>query len=308
MSSTLIKKRVNSISFKGSIVALVTPMDPEGNIDRIAYRSLIDWHIQEGTDALVIAGTTGESSTLSSSEHVELIELAVEHAAGRIPIIAGISHSSTNKTISLAKQAELAGAQAGLAVVPYYNKPNQEGIFCHFKALSEKASLPVIIYNVPSRTVVNMSHSTILRLAQLPGIIGIKDATGDIKGGALLVQDLPNEFYVFSGDDQTAAALMLLGAHGNISVTANIVPRLMHKMCYAALEGNLNLVRTYNSDLALLNRALFIETNPIPVKWALSRMGLINLGYRLPLLALAPEHHKMVYRALQNMGLVQAIR
>lgn len=291
------------VTFQGSMVALVTPMQPDGSLDYTAYRSLIDWHAAEGTDALVVVGTTGESPTVSMDEHAELIRVAVEHAAGRIPVIAGVGANSTNEAIHLARHAKAVGAQAGLSVVPYYNKPSQEGLYRHFRAIAEAVDLPTVLYNVPGRSVADMANETVLRLAQVPGIVGIKDATGDIARGVLLLRDAPTGFQVFSGDDATAAALILLGARGNISVTANVAPRLMHELCAAALVGNIAKVRELNTQLATLNRALFVEANPIPVKWALARMGRTALGYRLPLVELSEQHHATVRRALQEMGL-----
>ncbi|MVW79714.1 4-hydroxy-tetrahydrodipicolinate synthase [Bordetella sp. 02P26C-1] len=292
------------ITFQGSMVALVTPMQPDGSLDYASYRSLIDWHIAEGTDALVVVGTTGESPTVSMEEHAELIRVAVEHAAGRIPVIAGVGANSTDEAIHLTRHAKNVGAQAGLSVVPYYNKPSQEGLYQHFRTVAEAVDLPTILYNVPGRTVADMSNETVLRLAQVPGIIGIKDATGDIGRGALLLREAPESFQVFSGDDPTAAALMLLGARGNISVTANVAPRLMRELCAAALAGDVPKVRELNAYLARLNKALFIEANPIPVKWALAQMGRTALGYRLPLVELGAQHHETVRRALQETGLL----
>ncbi|MDM9560650.1 MULTISPECIES: 4-hydroxy-tetrahydrodipicolinate synthase [Bordetella] len=291
-------------TFQGSMVALVTPMQPDGSLDYAAYRSLIDWHIAEGTDALVVVGTTGESPTVSMEEHAELIRVAVEHAAGRIPVIAGVGANSTDEAIHLARHAKAVGAQAGLSVVPYYNKPSQEGLYRHFRAIAEAVDLPTVLYNVPGRTVADMSNETVLRLAQVPGIIGIKDATGDIGRGALLMREAPAGFQVFSGDDPTATALILLGARGNISVTANVAPRLMHELCAAALAGDVSKARELNARLARLNKALFVEANPIPVKWALAQMGRTALGYRLPLVELGSQHHDTVRRALQETGLL----
>ena len=291
-------------TFQGSMVALVTPMQPDGSLDYAAYRSLIDWHIAEGTDALVVVGTTGESPTVSMEEHAELIRAAVEHAAGRIPVIAGVGANSTDEAIHLARHAKAVGAQAGLSVVPYYNKPSQEGLYRHFRAIAEAVDLPTILYNVPGRTVADMALETTLRLAQVPGIIGIKDATGDIGRGALLMREAPAGFQVFSGDDPTATALILLGARGNISVTANVAPRLMHELCAAALAGDVSKARELNARLARLNKALFVEANPIPVKWALAQMGRTALGYRLPLVELGSQHHDTVRRALQETGLL----
>lgn len=291
-------------TFQGSMVALVTPMLPDGSLDYETYRSLIDWHIAEGTSALVVVGTTGESPTVSMDEHAELIRVAVEHAAGRIPVIAGVGANSTDEAIHLTRHAQNVGAQAGLSVVPYYNKPSQEGLYQHFRAVAEAVELPLILYNVPGRTVADMSNETVLRLAQVPGVIGIKDATGDIGRGALLLREAPQGFQVFSGDDPTAAALMLLGAQGNISVTANVAPRLMRELCSAALAGDVPKARELNAHLARLNKVLFIEANPIPVKWALAQMGRTALGYRLPLVELGAQHHETVRRALQETGLL----
>ncbi|CAM4075042.1 4-hydroxy-tetrahydrodipicolinate synthase [Bordetella tumulicola] len=292
------------ITFQGSMVALATPMQPDGSLDYPAYRSLIDWHVAEGTSALVVVGTTGESPTVSMEEHAELIRVAVEHAAGRIPVIAGVGANSTDEAIHLARHAKRVGAQAGLSVVPYYNKPSQEGLYQHFRAIIEAVDLPTVLYNVPGRTVADMSNETVLRLAQIPGIIGIKDATGDIGRGALLLREAPADFQIFSGDDPTAAALILLGARGNISVTANVAPRLMNDLCTAALAGDVPKVRELNAYLARLNKALFVEANPIPVKWALAQMGRTALGYRLPLVALGAQHHDTVRLALQETGLL----
>ena len=290
--------------FQGSMVALATPMQPGGGLDYAAYRALIDWHVAEGTDALVVVGTTGESPTVSMEEHAELIRVAVEHAAGRIPVIAGVGANSTDEAIHLSRHAKAVGAQAGLSVVPYYNKPSQEGLYWHFRAIAEAVDLPTVLYNVPGRTVADMSNETVLRLAQVPGIIGIKEATGDIGRGALLMREAPAGFQVFSGDDPTATALILLGARGNISVTANVAPRLMHELCAAALAGDVPKARELNARLARLNKALFIEANPIPVKWALAQMGRTALGYRLPLVELGSQHHDTVRQALRETGLL----
>jgi len=290
--------------FEGSLVALVTPMQPDGALDRDAYRALIDWHVAEGTDALVVVGTTGESPTVSMDEHAELIKIAVEHAAGRIPVIAGVGANSTDEAIHLARHAQAVGADAGLSVAPYYNKPSQEGLYRHFRAIQEAVDLPTVLYNVPGRTVADISLDTTLRLAQIPGIIGIKDATGDIARGALLLREAPGDFQVLSGDDPTAAALILLGARGNISVTANVAPRMMHDLCMAARTGDVPRVRDLNARLARLNQALFVEANPIPVKWALAQMGRMVLGYRLPMVELSSVHHDTVRTALAEVGLL----
>ncbi|AEC18710.1 dihydrodipicolinate synthase [Pusillimonas sp. T7-7] len=291
-------------TFQGSLVALITPMLPDGSLDFDAYRKLIDWHAEQGTDGLVVVGTSGESPTVSVEEHVELIKVAVQHAAGRLPVIAGIGGNSTSEAIELSHHAKEVGAQAGLSVVPYYNKPTQEGLYQHFKTISEAVDLPAILYNVPGRTVADMSNDTILRLAQVPGIIGVKDATGDMARAGLLLRDVPAGFQVFSGDDPTAAALMLLGGQGNISVTANVAPKLMHELCMAAIQGNVALTRQLNARLATLNKVLFVEANPIPVKWAVAEMGLTKLGYRLPLTALHEQYHNLVRNALKEAGLL----
>ena len=289
---------------QGSMVALVTPMFPDGQLDFDAYRKLIDWHIAEGTDAIVVVGTSGESPTVDMDEHAELINIAVSHAAGRIPIIAGVGGNSTTEAIELAKHAQQVGADAGLSVVPYYNKPTQEGLYQHFKTIVEAVDLPTLLYNVPGRTVADMSVETTLRLAQVPGIIGVKEATGDIARLGKLLRDKPDNFIVLSGDDATAAALILLGGHGNISVTANVAPRLMHELCAAALAGDLPTVRRINGVLADLNDKLFIEANPIPVKWALAKMGLIQVGYRLPMTPLSQQYHDMLRQLLRDAGLI----
>ena len=290
--------------FQGSMVALVTPMLPDGSLDFDAYRKLIDWHVNEGTDVLVVVGTTGESPTVDMDEHAELIHVAVEHANGRIPVIAGVGGNSTAEAIELAAHARDVGAQAGLSVVPYYNKPTQEGLYQHFKKIVETVDLPTFLYNVPGRTVADMSNETILRLAQIPNIIGVKDATGDIGRLGQLLRDKPEDFIVLSGDDPTAAALILLGGKGNISVTANVAPRLMKQLCQAALDGDLATVRQLNAKLADLNQALFIEANPIPVKWALAEMGLTQLGYRLPMTPLSAQHHDGLRQVLNDAGLL----
>ncbi|HUG57031.1 MAG TPA: 4-hydroxy-tetrahydrodipicolinate synthase [Candidimonas sp.] len=289
---------------QGSMVALVTPMHPDGSLDFDSYRKLIDWHAAEGTDALVVVGTSGESPTVDVDEHAELIKVAVEHSAGRLPVIAGVGGNSTAEAIDLTRHAKAVGAQAGLSVVPYYNKPTQEGLYQHFRTIAEAVDLPSVLYNVPGRSVADMSNDTILRLAQVPGIIGVKDATGDIARGAMLVRDAPASFSVVSGDDATAAALMLLGGRGNISVTANVAPKLMHELCVAAVKGDVALTRQLNAKLATLNKVLFIESNPIPVKWAVAEMGLSKLGYRLPLTPLDEQYHSVVRNSLKEVGLI----
>jgi 4-hydroxy-tetrahydrodipicolinate synthase len=285
---------------KGSIPALATPMLDSGELDLAGLRHFIDWHIAEGSDAIVIVGTTGESPTVNFAEHCDLIRTAIEQAAGRIPVIAGTGANSTREAVELAEFAKTAGASAHLSVVPYYNKPTQEGLYRHFRTIAEAVDLPMIMYNVPGRTVGDMSNDTSLRLAGVPGIVGIKDATGNIERGCDLLKRIPPGFAVYSGDDATALALMLLGGHGTISVTANIAPRLMHAMCAAALDGKLALAREINTRLLGLHRNLFLEANPIPVKWALARMGRMTDGLRLPLTQLSPEFHERVRLALSE--------
>ncbi len=288
----------------GSLVALVTPMLNDGSVDFDAYRALIDWHIEQGTDAIVAVGTSGESPTVSVDEHCELIKVAVEHAAGRIPVIAGAGGNSTHEAIKLTRYAHSVGADATLQVVPYYNKPTQEGLYQHFKAIADATPCPVIMYNVPGRTVADMSNETIVRLAQVDNIIGVKDATGDVGRGIQLLQQVPDNFAVYSGDDSTAAALILMGAHGNISVTANIAPKMMHDLCTAALNQDVNEVRRLNAVLCDLNKLLFIEANPIPVKWALSEMGKIGLGIRSPLTELSEPSQVVIRAALKSAQLI----
>ncbi|WP_269496083.1 4-hydroxy-tetrahydrodipicolinate synthase [Castellaniella sp. S9] len=292
----------SSPTFQGSMVALVTPMHPDGRLDMEAFRKLIDWHVEQGTDGLVVVGTSGESPTVTVDEQAELIAIAVQHAAGRIPVIAGTGGNSTAEAIELSHHAKAAGAAAGLSVVPYYNKPTQEGLYQHFRSVAEAVDLPCILYNVPGRTVADLSNDTILRLAQVPGIVGVKDATGNIGRGAQLIAEAPAHFQVISGDDPTAAALILMGGRGNISVTANVAPRLMHELCAAALRGDAAETRRLNARLSALNRVLFLEANPIPVKWAVAEMGLTQLGYRLPLTPLDPQYRAVVRQALIDAG------
>ena len=286
----------------GSLVAIVTPMQADGALDLPRFRSLIDWHIAEGTDALVVVGTTGESPTVDFDEHFLLIETAVQHAAGRIPVIAGTGGNSTKEAIELAAFAKKVGADYSLSVVPYYNKPSQEGLYLHFKAIAEAVDLPMILYNVPGRTVADMATETTLRLAHVPGIVGIKDATGNLDRGADLLRRKPADFAVYSGDDGTALAYILLGASGDISVTANVAPRAMHEMCAAALAGDAKKAIALNQRLIPLHQKLFVEANPIPVKWALAKMGRIGEGIRLPLTPLAPAFHDTVAGALREAG------
>ena len=286
----------------GSLVAIVTPMLPDGGLDLARLRALVDWHVAEGTDGIVIVGTTGESPTVSPEEHCLLIRTAVEQAAGRIPVIAGTGANSTAEAIELTRCAKEAGASAGLSVAPYYNKPTQEGLYQHFKAIAEAVDLPVILYNVPGRTVSDINNDTALRLAQVPGIIGIKDATGNIERGTDLIKRAPAGFAIYSGDDASGLALMLLGGHGVISVTANVAPRLMHEVCAAAFAGDLATARSINLRLLSLHQKLFVEANPIPVKWALMEMGRIDGGIRLPLTPLSAQHHETIRTALREAG------
>jgi len=286
----------------GSIVAIVTPMHEDGSLDYPRLRNLIDWHVREGTDGIVIVGTTGESPTVDWDEHCELIRVAVEHSAGRIPVIAGTGANSTSEAVELTEYAKKVGATAGLSVVPYYNKPTQEGLYRHFKTIAEAVDLPMILYNVPGRTVADLGNDTALRLAKVPGVIGIKDATGNIERGSDMVKRAPKGFAVYSGDDASALALILLGGQGTISVTANVAPRLMHQMCAAGLAGDAITAREINRRLLGLHRNLFVEANPIPVKWACAQMGLIGPGIRLPLTMLSPELHDRVRAAMAEAG------
>jgi 4-hydroxy-tetrahydrodipicolinate synthase len=287
---------------KGSIVAIVTPMFEDGSLDLASFRTLIDFHIEQGTDAIVVVGTTGESPTVNVEEHESLIAEAVKHANKRIPIIAGTGANSTREAVALASYAKKIGADASLTVVPYYNKPTQEGMYQHFKTIAEAVDMPHILYNVPGRTVADMSNDTVLRLAQIPNIVGIKDATGNIERGSDLLQRAPKDFAIYSGDDASTLALMLLGAHGTISVTANVVPRLMHEMCAAALNGEVAKARAINYQLLGLHRSLFVEANPIPVKWAVARMGKMKNVLRLPLTPLSQTAQAAVEAAMRQAG------
>jgi 4-hydroxy-tetrahydrodipicolinate synthase len=284
----------------GSIVAIVTPMHEDGSLDLAHYRSLIDWHIQSGTSAIVAVGTTGESPTVDVDEHAQLISVAVEQAAGRVPIIAGTGGNSTREAIDLTKHAASVGAAASLQVVPYYNKPGQEGLYRHFRAVAEAVELPVILYNVPGRTVADLSNDTTVRLAQVPGIIGLKDATGDMPRASDLLDRVPETFALYSGNDDSALALMALGGHGVISVTANVAPAEMAALCRAALAGDLTTARRINRQLLGLHLKLFVEANPIPVKWALNKLGRIESGIRMPMTPLDVRHHAIVQQALER--------
>jgi 4-hydroxy-tetrahydrodipicolinate synthase len=289
----------------GSIVALVTPMHEDGSVDYAALRRLVDWHIQQGTDCIGVVGTTGESPTVDVEEHREIIRVAVEQANGRVPIMAGCGANSTLEAIELARYAQKVGADCQLQVVPYYNKPTQEGLYRHFRAIAEETGdLPTVLYNVPGRTVADMLHETVLRLAQVPGIIGIKEATGNIERAQWLIRDLPPGFAVYSGDDPTAVALMLCGGQGNISVTANVAPRQMHELCVAAVAGDAKRAMEIQRQLMPLHKHLFVEANPIPVKWALSRMGLMGPALRLPMTPLAKANEAVVEGALRACGLL----
>jgi 4-hydroxy-tetrahydrodipicolinate synthase len=286
----------------GSLVATVTPMRGDGSLDLARFKSLIDWHVAEGSDGIVVVGTTGESPTVSVDEHKELIRIAVKHSHGRIPIIAGTGGNSTAEAIELTESAKKAGATACLSVVPYYNKPTQEGMYLHFRKIAETVDLPMILYNVPGRTVADLQTDTVLRLAQVPGIIGIKEATANIERNSDLIRRAPRNFAIYSGDDATCLALILLGGHGVISVTANVAPKLMHQMCAAALVGDVKKARELNFKLLPLHQKLFVEANPIPVKWAMAEMGLIEPGLRLPLSPLAERFHQTVREALHEAG------
>ena len=289
---------------KGSIVAIVTPMFEDGSLDKDGLRKLIDWHVDEGTDGIVIVGTTGESATVTPEEHVELIKLAVDHVAGRIPVIAGSGGNSTLEAITLTRAAKEVGADASLQVVPYYNRPTQEGMYRHFKAIAEAVDLPVILYNVPGRTVADMSNETIARLAPIANIVGVKDATGNIGRGIELLKMVDKSFAVYSGDDPTAMALMFCGGAGNISVTANVAPRAMRELCAAAMAGDIAQAVAINNRVLELHAKLFVEPNPVPVKWALTEMGKMPAGLRLPLAPLSASFHDTVRTALREAGLL----
>ena len=286
----------------GSLVALVTPMHDDGSVDFAALRHLVDWHIAEGTSCIVAVGTTGESPTVNVEEHCEIIRVAVEHAKGRMPIMAGAGANSTAEALELTRFAKKVGATCTLQVVPYYNKPPQEGLYRHFKTIAEGVDLPLVLYNVPGRTVADLQHDTVLRLAQVPGIVGIKEASGNIDRAAWLIKQAPKGFSIYSGDDQTAIGLMLLGGHGNISVTANVAPRAMADLCAAAMTGDGRRAAAIHLKLLALHRQLFVEANPIPVKWALARMGKIGPALRLPLVPLSDAHHAPLEAALREGG------
>jgi 4-hydroxy-tetrahydrodipicolinate synthase len=284
----------------GSIVAIVTPMQDDGGLDLDRFGQLIDWHIAEGTQGIVVVGTTGESPTVDFDEHCSLISSAIERVAGRIPVIAGTGANSTAEAIELARFARESGAQMSLTVVPYYNKPTQEGLYRHFRAIAEAVDMPHVLYNVPGRTVADMQNDTVLRLAQIPNIVGIKDATANMERCADLLKRAPADFAIYSGDDASSLALMMLGGHGVISVTANVAPALMQEMCAAVLAGDFVRARAANNKLLALHAHLFVESNPIPVKWALQEMGRIGPGIRLPLTPLSSSFHDLLRSALEQ--------
>ena len=288
----------------GSIVALVTPMQEDGSVDYDALRRLIDWHIAEGTDCIGVVGTTGESPTVTVDEHCEIIRVAVEHAARRVPIMAGTGANSTAEAINLSRYAKSVGADCTLSVVPYYNKPSQEGIYQHYKAIAEAVDIPMMLYNVPGRTVADMSPDTALRCASLPGVFGVKEASGNIERAAYLVKNAPKGFHIYSGDDGTAIALMLLGGHGNVSVTANIAPRAMHQLCKAALAGDVKEATRIHFQLLSLHKQLFCEPSPAPTKWALERLGRCKAALRLPITPLTAAGQASVEQALREGGLL----
>ena len=290
--------------FQGSLVAIVTPMFDDCSLDLVALRALIDWHISQGTDGIVIVGTTGESPTVDVAEHCLLIKTTVEHVNGRVAVIAGTGANSTSEAIELTAKAKMLGVDACLLVTPYYNKPSQEGMYQHFAAVAAAVDIPQILYNVPGRTSCDISNDTVLRLAMIKNIIGIKDATGGIERGTDLLLRVPKDFAIYSGDDATGMALMLLGGHGVISVTANIAPKLMHEMCVAAMAGEVKKACEINAKLFALHQKLFIEPNPIPVKWVLQQMGLIKTGIRLPMVNLSVQYHDVMLVAMRQAGIV----
>jgi len=291
--------------FHGSMVALVTPMLDDGSVDVPALRNLVDFHIDNGTDAIVAVGTTGESATLNMDEHCDTIRQVVEQAAGRLPVIAGTGANSTSEAIALTACAQKAGADACLLVTPYYNKPTQEGLYLHHKAVADAVPVPQILYNVPGRTAVDMLPDTVVRLADIPNIVGIKEATGDMERAKELIERCGDRIDIYSGDDTTALDLILLGGKGDISVTANVVPKKMHDMCAAALAGETDKAKEINNSLMGLHTNLFLESNPIPVKWAVQEMGLIGKGIRLPLTPFAALHHETLRQAMRNAGAIE---
>ena len=288
----------------GSIVALVTPMHEDGSVDYPTLRTLIDWHITEGTDCIGVVGTTGESPTVNVEEHCEIIRVSVEQSAGRVPIMAGCGANSTAEAIELTRFAKKVGADCQLQVVPYYNKPTQEGQYLHFKAIAEAVDLPMVLYNVPGRSVADMAHDTVMRLTAVPGVVGIKEATGNIERAQWLIREVPKGFAIYSGDDPTAVALMLCGGQGNISVSANLAPRLMHELCIAAMAGDTRRAMEIQFKLLPLHKNLFVESNPIPVKWAMARMKLCGPTMRLPMTQLTQSNEAAVEGAMRATGLV----
>ena len=288
----------------GSIVALITPMLEDGSIDYPHLRKLIDWHISQGTDCIGVVGTTGESPTVTVEEHCEIIRVSVEQSAGRVPIMAGCGANSTAEAIELARFAREVGADCQLQVVPYYNKPTQEGQYLHFRSIAEAVDLPMVLYNVPGRTVADMQHDTVMRLAQIDGIIGIKEATGNLERAQWLIHDAPKGFSVYSGDDGTAVALMLCGGQGNVSVTANIAPQMMHELCVAAIAGHAREAMAIQNRLLNLHKNMFTEANPIPVKWAASKMGLCGGTMRLPMTPFSPQLQPALEAAMRECGLI----
>ncbi|HET9208572.1 MAG TPA: 4-hydroxy-tetrahydrodipicolinate synthase [Burkholderiaceae bacterium] len=289
----------------GSIVAIVTPMLDNGDVDYPGLRRLIDWHVAEGTDCIGVVGTTGESPTVTVEEHCEIIRVAVEHAAGRVPIMAGAGGNSTHEAIELSRYAKKVGADCTLQVVPYYNKPSQEGLYQHFRAIAEAVDIPVVLYNVPGRTVADLQHDTVLKLAQIDNVIGIKEATGNIERAQWLIKQAPKDFSIYSGDDGTAVALMLLGGHGNVSVTANVAPRLMHELCRAAVDGQARRAAEIQLRLLPVHKQLFCEPSPAPTKWAMARMGLCGAALRLPIVPLSAAGQTLVEQALRDAGLLK---
>ncbi|MBT4358139.1 MAG: 4-hydroxy-tetrahydrodipicolinate synthase [Proteobacteria bacterium] len=290
--------------FTGSMVAMVTPMNTDGSVDWPALEKLVEHHIAQGTDAIVSVGTTGESATLDHNEHAEVIERTVKAVAGRIPVIGGTGANSTSEAILLTERAVAAGVDGCLLVVPYYNKPPQEGLYQHFRTIAEAVAIPQILYNVPGRTAVDMHNDTTLRLAEIENIVAIKDATNDLDRGRDLINRSPQDFMVYSGEDGTACELMLSGGKGTISVTANVAPELMHRMCAAAVAGNVKEARDLNTQLEKLHQALFVESNPIPAKWAVQQQGIIGAGIRLPLLPLSVANQEVVREAMQAVGVI----
>jgi 4-hydroxy-tetrahydrodipicolinate synthase len=289
----------------GSIVALVTPMLDDGQVDYPGLRRLIDWHIAEGTDCIGVVGTTGESPTVTVQEHCEIIRVAVEHAAGRVPIMAGAGGNSTQEAIELSRYAKKVGADCTLQVAPYYNRPSQEGMVQHFRAIAEAVDIPLYLYNVPGRTVADLQHDTVLKLAQIDNIVGIKEATGNIERAQWLIKQAPKDFSIYSGDDGTAVALMLLGGHGNVSVTANVAPRLMHELCRAAVDGQARRAAEIQLRLLPVHKQLFCEPSPAPTKWAMARLGLCGSALRLPMVPLSASGQTQVEQALRDAGLLQ---